>query len=150
MSANKKHTMPLALFMVAIAILSLLPMETLQEKIKHKFRALVLIKSNFENYFKFVIDFTLIQNISHFPFYALLAFLWMVFFNRRRITLKKAALSTLGILFFLSLSLEFLQLFLVERNASFMDLLLNLSGSVSGVYIYWLLSKKAYADRGIC
>lgn len=147
MSANKKHTIPLALFMGIIAILSLIPTETLEEKIKHKFNALVLIKSNIENYFKVAIDFSLIQSILHFPFYALLAFLWMGFFNKRRIELKKAALSTLGITLFLSLSLEFSQFFLVERNASFMDLLLNLSGSSSGIYVYWLMSKKLSVEQ---
>lgn len=147
MNTNKKHTIPLALFMVIIVILSLLPIDTLETKIKHKFNALVLIKSNIEHSLKIPIDISFIQNILHFPFYALLAFLWMRFFNKRRIGPRKAVLSSLGITFFLSLSLEFSQFFLVERNASFMDLLLNLSGSLSGVYVYWLMNKKLSVEQ---
>ena len=82
MNANKKLTMPLALFMVIIVILSLLPIDALETKIKHKFNTLVLIKLNIENSFKVPIDISFIQNILHFPFYALLAFLWMGFLIR--------------------------------------------------------------------
>lgn len=150
MSANKKPIIPLVLFMVIIVILSLLPIDTIEAKIKHKFNALVLLKLNIENSLKIPLNLSLIQSILHFPFYGLLAFLWMGFFNKRRIKLRKAALYTLGITLFLSLSLEFLQFFLVERNASFMDLLLNLSGSLSGMYIYWLMDKKAYVAGNRC
>ena len=146
MSANKKYTISLVLFMAAIAILSLIPIDTIEAKIKHKFNALVLLKLNIENVLKIPINLSLIQSVLHFPFYALLASLWMGFFNRRRIELRKAALYTLGITFFLSLSLEFLQLFLAERNASFTDLLLNLSGSLSGMYIY---RHRGLSGRGV-
>jgi len=147
MSANKKHIMPLALFMAAIAILSLIPIDTIEAKIKHKLTTVVLIKLNIENSLKVPVDLSFIQNILHFPFYLLLAFLWMRFFNKKKMQLRKAALSTLGITLFLSLFLEFSQFFLVERNASFMDLLLNLSGSLSGIYVYWLTYKKLPVEQ---
>jgi glycopeptide antibiotics resistance protein len=131
--------------MLIIVILSLLPIDTIEAKIKHKFDALALLKLNIENSLKIHIDLSLIQSTLHFPFYALLAFLWMGFFNEVRIELRKAAFSAIGITFFFSLCLEFLQFFLVERNASLIDLLLNLSGSLSGVYIYRLMRRKAYA-----
>ena len=147
MSTNKRHAAPLALFMVIIAVLSLMPMDTIETKIKHKFNALALLKLNIENSLKIPINLSLIQNILHFPFYALLTFLWMGFFNKRKTELRKTALSTLGITFLLSLFLEFLQFFLAERNASFMDLLLNLSGSLLGIYIYCLMDKKAKTTK---
>lgn len=142
MKANNKHALPLALFMVIITVLSLMPTDTVEEKIKRKFNALVILKSDIENYLKVPLDVSFIQNILHFPFYALLAFLWMVFLNKRRIGFKKAVFFTLGVVFFFSLTFECLQFFLAERSASIVDLLLNLSGSLSGVYIYWLLNKK--------
>lgn len=142
MSANKKHAVALVVFMAIIAVLSLMPMDTVEEKIKYEFKELLLIRSSLQNHFKVVISFSFIQNILHFPFYALLAFLWMGFLNKRRIGFKKAAFLALGIVFFFSLTFECLQFFLAERSASFADLLLNLSGSLSGVYIYRLLSKE--------
>ena len=142
MSTNKRHAAPLALFMVIIAVLSLMPTDTVEEKIKRKFSSLVILKSNIESYIKAPLDVSFIQNILHFPFYALFAFLWVGFLNRRRIGFKKAAFFALGISSLFSLTFECLQFFLAERSASITDLLLNLSGSLSGVYIYWLLNKK--------
>lgn len=141
MNANKKHTALLVLFMVIIFILSLIPIDAIETKIKHRFNALVLLKLNIEDSLKIPINLSLIQNIMHFPFYGLLAFLWMGFFDERKITLRNSAISTAGITFFISLFLEFIQIFLVARDASFADLLLNLSGSLSGIYIYWLMKK---------
>ena len=140
MNANKKLTMPLALFMVIIVILSLLPIDALETKIKHKFNTLVLIKLNIENSFKVPIDISFIQNILHFPFYALLAFLWMGFLIREDRANEGSALHLRNYILFIVIS-RVLQLFLAERTASFMDLLLNLSGSLSGIGGYWLINK---------
>ena len=90
MSTNKRHAAPLALFMVIMAVLSLMPTDTVEEKIKRKFSSLVILKSNIESYIKAPLDVSFIQNILHFPFYVLFAFLWVGFLNRRRIGFKKA------------------------------------------------------------
>lgn len=120
--------------MLLILILSTIPMNKCL--IKQKFGVLVALKSDIQKCLHIELDFDAIQNFMHFPFFILLAFLWMRLFTGKKIVFKKAAAYTLLITFVFSALDEFSQVFAPTRDISYLDLLLNLSGCVVGVAIY--------------
>jgi len=127
------------LLMILIMVLSLIPVNDIKERFKHKFTQAKYIKTQLEKYLNIRLSLTTIQNILHIPFFAILAFLWMRFFQKRNIKGKKAIIYTLLIMFFFSLFSELSQFFLSTRDASFVDLLLDLGGSWVGVVIYRIM-----------
>lgn len=130
------------LFMLLIIVLALIPMGGIKSRIKESFGFLLSLKSHIHKTLDIEVAFAWIQNFLHIPFFALLAFLWMKFFNYRKMTPKKAISYTLVITLLFSLFEEFCQIFISGRNASILDLFLNLSGSIIGITMYCFLSKK--------
>lgn len=130
---NKK-IITTVLFMLLILILSTIPMNKCL--IKQRFGALVALKSDMQRFLHIKLDFDLIQNLLHFPFFLLLAFLWMGIFAERKVVFKKAAAYTLLITLVFSALDEFFQVFASTRDASIADLLLNLFGCIVGIIVY--------------
>ena len=114
--------------MLVILILMSLSLGGLKETIKKRFGVLVLVRDKIETYLHAQIVFSDVQNLLHIPFFAALAFLWMKFFGRRKISLRKAAFFTLIIVCCFSLLSEFLQIAHPSRDASLGDLFFDVSG----------------------
>lgn len=124
--------------MIFILILCIVSIDKIIDRIKHKLGVLIFIKTQIQNLLRIRISFSIIQNILHIPFFALLAFLWLKFFSKRKKGLKKAVVYTLTISFSFSLFSEFLQFFVLGRDASFVDLFLDFTGCLGGVATYML------------
>ena len=140
-----KQILPIILIlMVLIFILSSLPIDDILDKAKHRLGALYFIRSKIQELFNIKISFATTQNILHIPFFALLAFLWMGYFSKRKIQFKKAVIYTFIIVFSFAASAELHQFFLKTRDASFFDLFLNVIGCLVGVGFY-----KFLVERGI-
>jgi VanZ family protein len=137
---NKKIiTLPI-LFMLLILFLSTIPMGEVKLRIKHTFGALLTLRSHIQKLLNIEIAFSVLQDLLHVPFFALLAFLWMYFFNKRNMRFKKVLFYTLAITLIFSILEESCQFFIVGRDASIIDLLLNFTGCVIGVGTYRLWS----------
>ena len=87
------------LLMILIMVLSLIPVNDIKERFKHKFTQAKYIKTQLEKYLNIRLSLTTIQNILHIPFFAILAFLWMRFFAKRGVRFKKALIYTFLIIF---------------------------------------------------
>ena len=81
-----------------------------------------------------------ISNLAHIPEYALLTFLWLKAFvvlqqNGDGITSRRKAAVLAGLVFF-AVSDEIHQSFVPDRSASLMDIGLDLTGILAGMWIY--------------
>lgn len=125
--------------MLLIFVLSALPEDYIKNQIKHHSGLLGLLKTKTENHLKINISFSGIQNMMHFPFFGFLAYLWMIFFDKRQISIYKAIICTLIIIMFFAGLDEFMQHFIPSRDASFLDLFVNFLGALAGIFVYlWL------------
>lgn len=142
MISNKKFIILPLILMIFILISLFLSLEDFLKKSINIFGASVLIKSRIQNYTQNKIPFSAIQNILHIPLFAILAFLWMKSFCKRKLKYKISILYTLAITFSFSIFSEFCQYFVVGRVASLTDLFLNLTGCLIGVGMYCLLVER--------
>lgn len=147
MKLNKKSIIIPIAFMVLIIILSSLPVDYIKDQIKHRYGLFGLLKAKVEGFFKMDISFSQIQNIMHFPFFAVLAFLWMMFFDKRQISVQWAIIYTLTITMFFAGLDEFMQHFIPDRDASFLDLFINFLGCLTGIFSYIWLKADVYRRR---
>jgi len=144
MSLKKNYIIFPILFVIFIFILSSLPVETISDKIS-ALGFVKYLKIEVKNYLPIQLSVVkeIIQNMLHIPLFAILAFLWMSFFRKRQINYKKAVLYTCLITFLISNLDELYQLFVPERDASFLDLFLDMIGLLLGVVIYTVTNKSA-------
>ena len=110
-SAKKNIIIPLVLMLV-ILILCSAPMDKIEKQIKHKFKGLVVLKSQAQDLLHVRISVSQVQNILHVPFFGLLAFLWMKFFGARKIGFRNAAIYTLAIVLPFAIIEESIQFFI--------------------------------------
>ena len=134
--ARKKKIIIPILFMVLILLLATMPMGEIKINLRNNF-ILVFIKSQIQKWLNIEITFSTIGSFLHIPFFALLAFLWMRFFVKRKIGFKSATIYVLVITALFSMFEESCQLF-TSREASFGDLFLNFVGCLSGIGTYRL------------
>jgi len=140
MSLKRNHILWPVLFIVFIFVLSSLPVETILARI-NSFEPVRQLKQEIKQ-FSPVSARTLrsiVQNGLHIPIFAILTFLWLQFFRRKGIPGKKAVLYTFLIVLFISHLDEFYQYFLPERDASILDLFLDMLGFALGLTIFQLI-----------
>ncbi len=141
MKLNKKSILLPILFMGLIIFLATISEGKLIDVLKHRFSYLISIKSRIQDFLRIEVTLSQVQNFLHVPFFAVLSFLWMEFFKRRNVELKKAIIYTLIITIFFAGFEEFLQHFVPDRDASFLDLLSNCFGILIGIIVFKALNQ---------
>jgi VanZ family protein len=135
---NKELIIFPILFMLLIFFLSTIPIGKIKLRIKHSFEILHTIRAHIQKLLNIEIAFSALQNLLHIPFFAFLAFLWMHYFKKKNMRLRKALFYTLAITLIFSVFEESCQFFITGRDATFFDLFLNFFGCLVGISIYML------------
>ena len=144
-STNKNKLLIIApiLVMVIIVILSAFPISSIWYENKTNLGGVLDFKNRIEGLLNIDISFSVIQNMMHIPFYAVLAFLWMAYLcKKREAQFLKAGLYALGLTLLFGVLDEAHQFFVSGRDASLMDLGLDLFGGFLGILIYRIKNNK--------
>lgn len=144
-SINKTKYLLIALILVMLSmfIISAFPISTIWYENKASFGWVLNLKNGIEGLLNIDISFSIIQNMMHIPFYALLSFLWMVYlFKKGETQFLKAGLYALKLTLLFGILDETHQFFVNGRDASLMDLSLDLIGGFIGIMIYRIKNNK--------
>jgi len=137
MTLNKNYIVLPLLFIVFIFVLSSLPVQTITAKI-NSIGFVQQLKIELKQYSPVRLSTVrvMLQNSLHVPVFGILSFLWLRFFKKKQIAYKKALLYTFLIVLFISHLDELYQFFLPQRDASILDLFLDMLGFILGVAIF--------------
>jgi len=141
MNLKRPYILLPVLFIVFIFVLSSLPVATIMAKINST-AFIRQLKADLRQ-FSPVSACTLkavAQNGLHVPIFGILTILWLRFFKQQQIAYIKALFYTFLIVLFISHLDELYQFFLPERDASILDLFLDMLGFTVGVAIFHFIS----------
>lgn len=137
-----KNIIIIVLFMALILILAIIPVHEIKSEVKHNLGFLSSIRSLLERTFNIEISWSKVQDFLHIPFFAVLSFLWMKFFRKKKVDLVRAIGYALAMTAIFSILEESCQFF-IARDASVKDLISNLIGSLLGIGAYVCTVEKA-------
>lgn len=137
MSFKRHHIILPVFFIFFIFVLSSLPVSTILARI-YNMTFFQYLKCEIKQYSPVSVRTlrSIVQNGLHIPIFAILTFLWLQFFRIKGVPGKKKFLYTFLIVLLISHLDEFYQYWLPERDASVLDLVLDMLGFFLGLIIF--------------
>jgi len=124
------------ILMVVITILSSISVYAILAPARQSMGPLYWLRDKLEAVTGIKISFYHLQNFLHVPFFALLTFLWLKFFDSAKMNIFRSGIFAFLIVLAFSFINEFYQRFIPGRVASYSDVFLNMVGYALGLMVF--------------
>ena len=141
-NSKRKLLMAIIMLIIVISALCVVSVNEVKRILKDNIVQLEKMRLWLEDVSHIPITFQFIQNVLHIPFFALLSFFVMIYLHKRKISQVYSVIYALIIIIFLSFSTELIQFFIKGRDASMLDIGLDMIGYVIGVFLFMYRCKK--------
>ncbi len=95
-----------------------------------------------ENHLHIIVPELIIRKMAHMGEYALLTFTFIYGFSKNKFILQKVLLFSLSATFLYACSDEFHQLFIVGRSGQLADVMIDTTGGIIAIILFYFIKKK--------
>ena len=95
-----------------------------------------------ENHLHIIVPELIIRKMAHMGEYALLTFTFIYGFSKNKFILQKVLLFSLSATFLYACSDEFHQLFIVGRSGQLADVMIDTTGGIIAIFLFYFIKKK--------
>lgn len=134
--SKKPLFISLFLLVAVIMVLILVPLDAVKQGIRQHLTSLDLARYWIHDHFGVMLTFSLIQNVMHVPFFAVLAFVLVKYLGKMGRPFFRTAFLAALCVFAFSVASEAMQFFIHGRDASLSDLALDMVGCALGIVAY--------------